>query len=653
MRKTMAIASLLMLLISSSAFADGSNRFDPGLRMLQAGLVHKDKALRAGDLSDFSRHYSVFSHPGTGQTSVGVFIRLKDLSAVERVRAAGAEVHTVLPSGIITAWAPVSMLDKFSAMDEIVYVRLSAKSRPLMDVSRPEIRADLVQQGSGLPQPYEGNGVVVGIVDSGIDLTHPDFKNEGATRIAYLWDQTHEGKPPAGYTYGNESTSWQINSGFCDETDVEGHGTHVAGTAAGNGQAPNKTADYTGIAPKADIIFVKTGFEDDQTIDAVKYIFSRAQELGRPAVINLSLGGNYGPHDGTSLYCSAMSELTGKGRIIVAAAGNSGSDNVHLGYEVDHEGSSSLFGPNPESEIVFDVWYSSEYLMDIKVAQVDSVTLEIIEETDWVVPGERIHGEFESKDELEIDAREVENPQNGDRHAMIELELKDPGSSLWALRFRAHESGKTAVFDCWVVSDAMGAFVNDKPGYVNADSLKTVESPAVARDVIAVGAYNTKNKWTDIDMMMIVRGDTIGARADFSSIGPTRDGRTKPEITAPGQYIASAYSVAFVDPSQHYERDHRIWGDYYYIMRGTSMACPHVAGVVALMLQRDAGLHPAKVLSLLTGTARTDSYTRSNGDLPNNYWGYGKVDALAVMKALMVTDSDSDDGGCFIRAVAR
>ncbi len=83
------------------------------------------------------------------------------------------------------------------------------------------------------------------------------------------------------------------------------------------------------------------------------------------------------------------------------------------------------------------------------------------------------------------------------------------------------------------------------------------------------------------------------------------------------------------------------------------MACPHVAGVVALMLQRDAGLHPAKVLSLLTGTARTDSYTRSNGDLPNNYWGYGKVDALAVMKALMVTDSDSDDGGCFIRAVAR
>ncbi len=183
MRKTMAIASLLMLLISSSAFADGSNRFDPGLRMLQAGLVHKDKALRAGDLSDFSRHYSVFSHPGTGQTSVGVFIRLKDLSAVERVRAAGAEVHTVLPSGIITAWAPVSMLDKLSAMDEIVYVRLSAKSRPLMDVSRPEIRADLVQQGSGLPQPYEGNGVVVGIVDSGIDLTHPG-------RL-YIWKREH------------------------------------------------------------------------------------------------------------------------------------------------------------------------------------------------------------------------------------------------------------------------------------------------------------------------------------------------------------------------------------------------------------------------------------------------------------------------------
>ena len=163
-------------------------------------------------------------------------------------------------------------------------------------------------------QNITGAGVIIGFVDTGIDIDHPDFTfPNGTTKILYVWDQTTPGRSPTGYDYGFECTSSNIQSGTCPEIDTFGHGTHVAGIAASSGRA---TGNYTGVAPGASIIFVKSGypicngsswtFDDAHILDGINYILKKAHQLGRRAVISLSLGGNIGGHDGTDILEQAL-----------------------------------------------------------------------------------------------------------------------------------------------------------------------------------------------------------------------------------------------------------------------------------------------------------------------------------------------------------
>jgi subtilisin family serine protease len=174
--------------------------------------------------------------------------------------------------------------------------------------------------------------VVVGVIDTGIDLDHGDFLfANGLTRITHLWDQTDNvGPHPSGYTIGTEWTQANINASTTREIDDDGHGTHVTGIAAGNGRAaasPSELYDFTGVAPEPDSIFVKTSFVESDIIDAVAWIQNRAGT--EPSAINLSLGSQYGAHDGTSNLDAALAALSGPGKIIVAAAGNEGGSQIH------------------------------------------------------------------------------------------------------------------------------------------------------------------------------------------------------------------------------------------------------------------------------------------------------------------------------------
>jgi subtilisin family serine protease len=179
-----------------------------------------------------------------------------------------------------------------------------------------------------------GEGVVVGIVDSGVDLGHADLRRaDGSTRIVSLWDQSNDGgTPPGGFTYGTEWDSTAINAGTATQTDTDGHGTHVITTAAGNGRATGNgqpAGTYVGVAPKADVIAVKTTYAATAIVDGVKYIFLKAAALGKNAVVNLSLGTQAGPHDGTYGFDTLIDALTGPGKIVVASAGNRQDDDIH------------------------------------------------------------------------------------------------------------------------------------------------------------------------------------------------------------------------------------------------------------------------------------------------------------------------------------
>ena len=189
---------------------------------------------------------------------------------------------------------------------------------------------------SGAARPaYTGAGVLVGIIDSGIDWRHDDFRNaNGTTRLKAIWDLWGAGSaPPTGFAYGAEWDQTEINAsltggGAVNEVDNNGHGTHVSGIAAGNGRA--SSGQYSGVAPEADLLFAKPfnngGFAEDKTIDAMNYLVQKAHALGQPIAINMSLGGHFGAHDGTSAQERVIDDLSGPGVVFCVAAGNEGEN---------------------------------------------------------------------------------------------------------------------------------------------------------------------------------------------------------------------------------------------------------------------------------------------------------------------------------------
>ena len=220
---------------------------------------------------------------------------------------------------------PYHNLLQFSQETGVVRIESAgpnAQGKYFMDTARIVNNIDSAQQGiSPLTQPYKGTGVIVGIIDGGIYFRHQDFRRaNGNTRILYLWDQYLSSAPsPTPYAYGSEWDSTAINNGQCNASDPvndNGHGTNVAGIAAGNGSSwPTGplAGRYTGTAPDADMIVVRlndTASDFLQTVvDATNYIFTRATQLGRPCVINTSVGTYYGSHDGQDLYAQAIDNM--------------------------------------------------------------------------------------------------------------------------------------------------------------------------------------------------------------------------------------------------------------------------------------------------------------------------------------------------------
>jgi subtilisin family serine protease len=530
----------------------------------------------------------------------------------------GFETRTVA-GDVASGMVELNRLDEIVDSDSVVRVE---SARPLdseLDLSLPEVRADLVHTG---PPGFRGAGVIVGIIDSGIDFTHECFREAGGTsRIAAIWDQNlapaGNESSPSGFPFGVEYTKSDIDAALAvsdpfsvvrhrDGDIGSGHGTHVAGIAAGDGSVEGNgqpAFTFVGMAPEATILMVANRSEgaalgdSASTLDAVAYIFDKASSLRKPVVINQSQGDNLGPHDGTSLLERGIDNLLGQpGRSMVKSAGNAGSDRIHASGTVSSGQTETVQFEVPPGDFTtdaLDIWYPGADRFDITILAPDGNS------TDVVNPDTTATFDLPNGNRVFVDSV-LNDPNNNDNRIFIQLL---PGSSsvvqqgTWAFTLDGTSVGNGR-FDAWIQrGPPIPRFVGP-----HEDSSRTVSVPGTSREIISVASFITK-------------GPGVGNISTFSSRGPTRDGRRQPVIAAPGQHIMSARALDISSGS-----------DRYHLLQGTSMAAPHITGIVALMLQKNPGLTQSQISDCLTRTAHADGFTQA---VPNDTWGHGKVDAQA------------------------
>lgn len=560
--------------------------------------------------------------------SSGGFLLLRPSDSVERIRCLVKARYPVL--GTTFLGLPVAMstgtivaldvslaeLLLLAASRDVVYVEPAWQARPTLDRSLPAIGADLLH--AAVPAVL-GEGVIVGAVDTGIDYTHLDFRYDGdgdgieeSSRILAIWDQT-DGFFGRRYDRSDIEVALAAGAapgeGLVRERDTDGHGTLVMSVAAGDGSSSGGI--LVGVAPAAEIVAVKTSFFTSDILAGVSYIFDEAERAGRPAVVNLSLGGHSGPHDGTSLFEQGLDELAqGAGRAVVVSAGNEGDKALHVSRTLRPGGSAS-FSVDPRSDTLnLELWYPGASRFTLTVAPPIGAPL--------VVSSGLIGSAITPSGLVYVDnASSGPSPTNGDRSILVDLSGL-LGAGRWS--FTVADAGGAGRLDGWITSF-------DGTTFVEGDTASTVDEPGNAARVVTVGSFNTKARWDSATGSQDFSAQyPLGAISSFSSRGPTRDGRQKPEITAPGAWIAGALSASA--PTDGY----RVLPDgAHQLLLGTSFSAPHVAGTAALMLSVDPRLTGEEIKAALVRTARRDGET---GTVPNPAWGFGKLAANEAVAAV-------------------
>ncbi|MGZ8450456.1 MAG: S8 family serine peptidase, partial [Candidatus Deferrimicrobiaceae bacterium] len=514
----------------------------------------------------------------TADFAVFVHLQSGNRAFPDKIRALGgeaAQIHDRLYSGTL----PADAARYVSRWPEVAYIEAAKMARPMLDVSRPAVQADVVQAGTGLPSAYSGAGTYVGIVDSGLSSGHLDFfvnGNPSSPRVVH----------------------WYPNSGTAG-VDTEWHGTHTAGIAAGNGFLSG--GRFTGMAPGASLLVAKTIFTTVDIQQGVENLLSFAGTT--PVGINLSLGLTTGPHDGTSGFESAIGFLatngvaSGQRHIITAAAGNERTDQEHFQVALPPFGSVNIPLSLETGGSLIEAWADG--------ADQYKVTATLGSESAVVASG--TSASSSGGGGISVSNR-VDLPPNGATHITVFFTASSATSATVFLeRTRNGGNGK------------MDAYVDKLDGsFTTATEGGTITEPANAQNVIAVGSFDTKAPGGSPDPSQGI--------SSFSSLGPTRDGRDKPDLAAPGSVLYSAKS------SDPYGGPHptppTVPGyDNYIILEGTSMSTPHVTGIASLVWQSNPLLTSAQMRERLRRTATPVPPT------PNATWGFGKANALRAVSA--------------------
>ena len=527
---------------------------------------------------------------------------------------------------IYVADIPVSQLKALVADERVVRIENHMGGKVLMDVAPQWINTPAIYEDTRLPQAFTGKGVMLGIIDVGLEVTHPNFYNADGTalRVTRFLDQ---------FAADNEPYGQNIDLGreYTTETDIKGkgyagdsyrnyHGTHCLGISAGSGH----TTPYRGVAYEAELAAVDSKVAGDSSFGSanelalMKYLFDYADERGMPCVITYSIGFNALPGD-CELFEEAISQLVGPGHILVVAAGNESND---LGYVCKPKGM-AVAGTSMTGDTDGMAWLYSK----------DPFTLKVISKRKSAVDGSLLG------DSLVYTPTEgtVEKQLAG---KAVKVEKADTCYTISYTRDNTDTDDAAVLLviegeDSYVqmVVEELHAFANDPntdPRCNNATNDHNVGLPGCLPSVVTVGALNARPEFTNIKGNKVTKwgGRTPeGTIAIFSSQGPTMEGLIKPDVVTPGvnihssanSYLEGDYGDIMVAKSTFEGREYP-----WIAISGTSMATPCMAGIVALWLQASPAMTPDDVKRII----RETSHPLGDG-LPNNTYGYGLADAYA------------------------
>ncbi len=537
-----------------------------------------------------------------------------------------------------------------------------------------------------IAQGLDGSGVLVGVADTGLDVTHPDFlDSQGHTRVAWLLDLS---APPRGVhrdleeKFGTTGSAGLVAGAVWSAEDIDaavaagapstlphdevGHGTLVTSCAAGNGLSGQ--SGYRGIAPAATILLARitgagtTSIDADDMLRGVAFLYDRADALGEPVVVNLSLGTDFGPHDGTLVWEQALASFVGPdhpGRALVAAAGNSGSiamadgplvhQNVHV-----NEGTTARvpIPTNGARHGGVDVWVAMHSGASLRVG------LDGPDGT-WIapVPSGASAGKSQGGYNAGIyNGSEAASPVPARSHGAVVV-----WQGNWPVGSYAVTLSGSGTADLYVEANGDAAGPQGRPlGFANGVRESTINLPATNPSIIGVGCTINKKSWRDAQTHVqslpvplldlagglpnangLTREPIDGEPCWFSSAGPTLTGVQKPDIMAPGAAIVGALSRQAVPPAgasiftnelcvEESDPSCQVIDPQHGISFGTSFSSPIVAGTVAVMLQHDPTLTEDEILAALQGGSH-----RLRGPAPfEDQSGVGEVDVLGAIAAV-------------------
>lgn len=531
-----------------------------------------------------------------------------------------ATVH-IINNILAIVHVPVSQITE-SAVSELGY---SVMPSLYGIISQASLEASGIQRIRNIPSfDLRGQGVLIGIIDTGVDYTNPIFQYaDGTTRIVSIWDQTIVSEDdPEGFFYGTEFTRDQINSALQSENPFElvatkdeiGHGTMIAGIAAGN-EVPER--GFSGVAPDAEFVVVKLKpakkylknffripldalcYQENDILQGIVYLRDVAIRLNRPLAICIALGTSQGAHDGRGTLSNFLSlQAETIGTAVVIAAGNEGNARRHyhgiidqrVGYDIvelsvaenENNFSMELWGSSPDIFSIDILTPSGEYVPRIDARLDETFEFSFIFESTRIV----------------VDYQMVES-QSGDQ--LILVRFTDPAPGIW--QFRVYAQGNLSMeFDIWL---PMGNFISSDTFFIRTTPYTTILSLGNARIPITTTAYNMVD-------------DSLYLEA---SRGFTRIDVIKPEIAAPG--------VEILAPSLNHD---------FVRVTGTSPAAAHVTGVAAMLLEWGMvrGNYPSMnsldMKAFMTRGARRNV----NIEYPNRDWGYGILDVFNIFESIRV-----------------